>query len=71
MNVYVGIGWWMVPLLVTIVACTWAHVMCKRHSSPSVGSGYFAGLDGLVYLLFWAPAIVVSLVAWLVYALAT
>lgn len=61
-------GWWLAPLAVTVAAFTWQRWV-HRNDKPAYGYGTIgAGIGGL---LTFSAATVVSLTAWLAYALAT
>lgn len=60
------IGSWGFPALVTIVVFGWLIIAGIRKPSPG---GYAAIGDGIVSAFFAAAAAIVSLLAWLVWAL--
>ena len=55
----ITIGWWATPAIFTVVSLVWAFL-------PSREQGYGADVVGIVQFL---ASIIVSLVAWLVWAL--
>ncbi len=60
MSFDITIGWWIIPLLITIGFFIWANTRPK-----SGGSGMYSGLlDGFFENI---TAIIVSLVSWLIY----
>lgn len=61
------ISWWAIPLLITIVAFIVANVAL----SPTSGGDYGAIGDALEFVFFNGVAFIVSLIAWLIYALLT
>lgn len=63
----ITIGWWGIPLAITIISFVWAEL--KVRNEPR-GGGYDFG-RGITALMSGGAAVVVSLVAWLIYALAT
>jgi hypothetical protein len=63
MEFSVDIGWWAVPVFVTILAFTVAGL--KFVPSGDYGAG------GILNVGFLMIASIVSLIAWLIYALAT
>lgn len=69
MNVSVTIGWWLIPFLVGLVAFTWAFP--RRNSERSDGSLFGDMSYVLGFTLRSLLALVVSLVALLVWALIT
>jgi hypothetical protein len=66
MSFTVLIGWWLAPCLVTVAASTWAG-WAGDHSSSS---GYGNIGKGLGNALIFGVALVASLIAWLIWALA-
>jgi hypothetical protein len=60
--VSVTIGSWGIPLLVTIAAFGWAAFASRDYG----GSGYGADIGCLIYA---AAAVIISLIAWLAWAL--
>jgi len=67
MSVSIFLGWWLVPAIFTIGAFTWAWWAGDR--SPSSGYGNIG--KGLANALVLAVALIASLMAWLVWAVAT
>lgn len=61
MEVTITIGWWIIPLLLTAVAIVWAFV-----AGSDNGGGFMSGI-GVFFTL--VPALIISLVAWIVYAI--
>lgn len=51
--------WWLLPLIITVLAILWAFFW------PADDSGTFGGITRLLML---TPALVVSMVAWIVAA---
>lgn len=69
MTVTLTLGWWIVPLAITVGSLAWAIPM--RQSERPDGS-MFSGLGYAIGgTLRVAGAIIVSLVAWLVWSLVT
>lgn len=62
MSVTIALGWWLVPFMVTVVAVLVALYVEINGRSSGIGGA-------LVSLLLWAAVIIVSLVAWLLWAL--
>lgn len=62
----VTIGSWGIPALVTVIAFGWVIIAGIR--APA-SSGYASIGDGIVMAFYVAAAIVLSLVAWLIWAL--
>lgn len=63
----IEVSWWVVPLIITIIAFVWARV-----KSPNVerGNTYFAGVgEMLIAMLYFGMAAIASLIAWLIWAL--
>lgn len=58
------LGWWLAPFAVTLIAFGWFWIWAAN-DPPSSGYGNIG--RGLGQALFLLAAIVVSLVAWLVY----
>ncbi len=57
----IELGWWLAPLVITLAAFGWATFMSRPSSSPSYG-------DAVVGMFFFGAASIVSLIAWLVWA---
>lgn len=67
MTFTITFGWWLAPLSVTAFAFSLAAFMCRddeRHGDYSAIAGAF------VSLVIYGAASIVSLIAWLVWALA-
>lgn len=67
MSVSISLGWWLVPAFVTVAAFVAVRMLGPRMSSRG---GVGDVVIGLMELLCYCAAAVVSLVAWLVWALA-
>ena len=63
MTITIGFGWWIAPAVITIIALGWAAFMSRDMGNDRFGAG--AVIAGFLYLI----AAVVSLVAWLIWAL--
>ena len=59
-------GWWLLPLVITVASMAWAIPV--RDDERRSGS-YFPALDGLESAFRTGVATIVSLIAWLVWAL--
>jgi len=59
----ITIGWWAVPLAITVIS----FVLAGSYSPRSSGYGY-GDITGAFFVL---GAIIVSLIAWLIWAVAT
>lgn len=69
MTFTISYGWWIAPAVVTASLCVVCWLKAPR-MQPQNGS-MFPDLGGaLMNGLCWAAAIIVSLVAWLIWALA-
>lgn len=68
MDVTITLGWWLAPAAVTISA--FAGMALWDRSQPR-SSGYGAVTDGLLALIAYGAALIVSLVAWLFWAILT
>ncbi len=68
MNITIEMGWWLLPLVITIAAfvVAWGKSPTPKHGSyfPDFISGFFS-------LGLFLIAIIVSLSVWLIYVLAT
>jgi len=67
MTFEIKLGWWLVPVAVTLATLIWQWWVHKD-DPPSYGYGSVGSALGQCLTL--AAAIIVSLVAWLVWALA-
>lgn len=63
----ITVGWWAIPLAITIISFVWAEL--KTRCQPRGGDYDFG--RAITALMTGGAATVVSLVAWLIYALAT
>jgi hypothetical protein len=63
--VSVHLGWWLLPTAITGASLIIALWMAK----PSGRGDYAAIADGFVWLVIMMAALIVSLVAWLLWAL--
>ena len=68
MTITIGLGWWLAPLGVTIVAVFLAWVL-DRPSGPSTAVGSI--VDALQSAVLFGAAIIVSLLAWLIWVVLT
>lgn len=59
----IHVGWWVVPLVITLAAFGWCAFINYRDS----GGGYLDAVANVFNMLIFA--VVPSLVAWLVWAL--
>lgn len=66
MTFTVMLGWWLLPAFITATSFTWAW-LAGDHSSSS-GYGHIG--KGLGNALIFAVALVASLIAWLIWAIA-
>lgn len=57
----ITIGWWIVPLIITIAAFAWAAISARNEQSSY--------LEGMAAMLVYPIATIVSLVAWLFWSL--
>lgn len=57
------IGSWVIPAFITLIA-----YLCAIGSTPDRGGGYF-DFGGFVVMFYLGVATIVSLIAWLVWAL--
>jgi len=68
MAISITLGWWLLPLVVTVVSFAWA--LPFREDEKPTGS-MFDGLAGIGMLFRAAGAAIGSLFAWLIWALVT
>ncbi len=68
MEFTITFGWWLAPLAVTVGAFVAAHLANPTRTPPT---GYGSIGDGLVALVEFGFATIVSLIAWLVWAVLT
>jgi hypothetical protein len=62
MNATITLGWWVLPLVVTIAVWGWAFAQPVRHSSY---------MPDPMPILYGGGAIIVTLLVWLIWALFT
>lgn len=67
MDIVIPIGWWVVPLAVTVAAFSIA--IAKSDDRPTGDYGRIG--QGIGNAMLQGVALIVSLVAWLVWAIAT
>jgi lipopolysaccharide export LptBFGC system permease protein LptF len=63
MTVTIGLGWWLAPFTVTIAA----FALAWWFSRPSNGYGQIVG--AMVAVIFFSWAVIVALLAWLIWAI--
>lgn len=68
MNWTITIGSWVIPALVTAVVLVWFVVVGSR---PTQSRGYATIGEGMVFIVQGASALIVSLIAWLIWAVLT
>lgn len=56
--------WWLLPGIITVVVFAAAIIFARPDKYASIGQGLFS-------LLAFAVALIISLIAWLIYALVT
>lgn len=67
MTFTVALGWWIAPTAVTIIAFIIAGFMCRDEGSHG---DYAAIGNAFVALVIYGAALIVSLIAWLIWAIA-
>lgn len=68
MTLTIGFGWWLLPTAVTIIAVVVALYMSREDGSH----GDYASIgNAFVALVIYCVAIIVSLIAWLIWAVLT
>lgn len=62
-------GYWLIPMAITVIAFTLASWRARRLVPPSAPPASFgnAGL-AMVAFLFYGAAAIISLIAWLIFA---
>lgn len=65
MTITIEFGWWVIPAVITAIAFLLAHIVGRSDGPDTFGAGAF------ISLMFHALAACVSLVAWLIWSLAT
>lgn len=68
MNITIGFGWWLAPMFVTGAALGW---YLARRPRQDAGGYYGSAGTALARLIYFTPALVISLVAWLIWAVLT
>lgn len=69
MTLSLTIGWWIVPVLVTLVSYLVVVLTTRPQTSSYDWYGFGTLFDGIIILLGLLAATIVSLVAWLIWAL--
>ena len=65
MTVTIGLGWWLAPLTVTFES----FALAWWFSRPSNGNGDIVG--AMVAVIFFSWAVILALVAWLIWSVLT
>lgn len=67
MNLTIEISWWIIPAVATLTALSWAWLQTRKY-----GDGPALDIVGpVVLLLYYGLAVIVSLIAWLAWAVLT
>lgn len=66
MTFTIEIGWWLAPLTITIAA-----FVCARIATPPSHAGYYGYGNAIAGLFTYGAALIVSLIAWLIWAVLT
>lgn len=67
----ITLGWWLLPLTITLGSIGWVLARIHWKDKPGVYGGLGGVADGIIDLLTVAGALIVSLIAWLIWALAS
>lgn len=62
MSFTITLGWWLLPLAITAIAFAWATAVCPKGGSLG---------DAIAAAFVFGPALIGSLVAWLIWAVLT
>jgi hypothetical protein len=62
MTVTIGLGWWLIPAAITLLCFGYAAFMARDMGNDRFGAG------AIIAFVFYMMASVVSLTAWLVWA---
>ncbi|UXT31980.1 hypothetical protein [Agrobacterium tumefaciens] len=65
MTIAIGFGWWVVPALITVLTFGYAAFMSRDMGNDRFGAG------AVITFGFYLLASVASLLAWLIWSLAT
>lgn len=65
MEYTISLGWWLAPMIITLIALGWAFAK----GDHGAASGYGAIGQGFINAMLFGFAMIVSLVAWLLWAL--
>jgi hypothetical protein len=68
MTLTFSLGWWLAPLAFTIIACGTAYWVEPARTPPR---GYGDIVQGFVSAFLWGAALILSLIAWLIWAVLT
>jgi len=70
MNFTLSIGWWVIPLLVTLLSISAAWYSTEDLQDGDIGGWYIPDFGTpLLNLMKWGVALIISLLAWLIWAL--
>lgn len=69
MTLSLTIGWWIVPVVITLVSYLVAYLATPSRTCSYDWYGFGTLFDGIIILFGLLAATIVSLVAWLVWAL--
>lgn len=65
MNITIEISWWIIPAVATVTAFAWAWFEWNKQEP----AGTMDIVGPVIFLLYFGLATIVSLIAWLVWAL--
>ena len=66
MTFVIEIGWWLIPLAISLLAFLWAV-----GATPRRNAGYYGYGNAIEGLFTYGAALIVSLIAWLIWAVLT
>lgn len=69
MTIEIQFGWWLIPAAITIAAMFYAAIR-NAQENPHGNYGTY-GVGAIFTLLAYGSAVIVSLIAWLIWSLAT
>lgn len=69
MTLSLTLGWWIVPVVITLVSYLVAYLATPSRTNSYDWYGFGTLFDGIIILFGLLAATIVSLVAWLVWAL--
>jgi uncharacterized membrane protein YhdT len=69
MNFTIELGWWLLPLVIAVLSFLVARYFYRDMTLGNTSTGLGGAFDAAIWLICYGGATIVSLVAWLIYAI--